>query len=184
MRNFFLHSQLLRSQEGCITYILAEKGSLREPTNHLACRHSPAAVLTWSGPCMPFSTGPSCRCRTIQHSFVRSCVQSNLDTTQIALTVGLSFGLEEKSLVSSWSKEEGTRISRVEECLVTIIGIEEVIVACHALLPPFFHLLFSSWNDDGLRKKTDSFLNQTIIIQNLSFFPFKKKNLNTFPRGE
>lgn len=35
---------------------------------------------------MPFSTGLSCRCRTIQHSIVRSLVQSDLDTTQIALT--------------------------------------------------------------------------------------------------
>lgn len=82
---------------------------------------------------------------------------------------GPIFRLEEKSLVSSWSKEEGTRISRVEECLVTIIGIEEVIVACHALLPPFFHLLFSSRTMMVCSKETDSFY-QTIIIQNFLFF--------------
>lgn len=65
--------------------------------------------------------------------------------------------------MSSRSKEEGARISRVEEYLVTIIGIKEAIVACRTPILPTFFI-----SDDELRKTTPK--NLIIIIQDL----FKK----------
>lgn len=65
--------------------------------------------------------------------------------------------------MSSRSKEGPAGISRVEECLVTIIGIEGAIVARRARLPP---TLF-------IRAAT---AHPIITIQD--FFSFLKKNLN------
>ena len=48
---------------------------------------------------------------------------------------GPIFHLKERSPASSRSKDQGARISRVEECPVTMMGIEGAIA----------HLVFSSW---------------------------------------